>query len=162
MVPRINIESILTPTDFSPTSERALDFAVTLAGQSGASLHLLHVVAYPVEPDGWPEAYLAGFAGLRQQLRGDAERQIAALAKSISGVKVTTEVAEGAPARAILEVAKARKCQLIVMGTHGRGGVSHLLLGSVAERVVRTSPCPVLTVSDAAAEATAPAAATAE
>ena len=108
------------------------------------------------EVTAWPETYWVELGGLRDQLRADAERELRARASKITGVGVTTEVRDGVPARAIVETAAARNCQLIVMGTHGRGGFSHLVLGSVAERVVRTASCPVLTVSTAAAEARQP------
>jgi nucleotide-binding universal stress UspA family protein len=152
-------ERILMPTDFSPTSQHALEHAVAVALKFGASLHILHVIANPMEVAAWPEGYWVELSGLRQRLREDAEASLARLAKSIEGVRVTTEVLDGVPARAIVGAAKKHGAQLIVMGTHGHGGVTHLLLGSVAERVVRTAPCPVLTVSAASAEA-APGAAT--
>jgi nucleotide-binding universal stress UspA family protein len=151
MIP--DFEKILMPTDFSPTSQRAFEYAAAMAQRFGASLHVLHVVAYPMEVAGWPEAYWIELTGLRQRLREDAEKQIAALAASVKGIATTTEVVDGNPARMITKAAKDRGCQLIVMGTHGHGGVAHLLLGSVAERVVRTAPCPVLTVSTAGAAA---------
>jgi nucleotide-binding universal stress UspA family protein len=141
------IETILTPTDFSTTSEQAVEYALDLARRLKASVHLVHVVAYPIDVGGWPEAYGATFAGLREQLRQDAALRLAKRAKSITGLKVSTDVREGSPARAIADAARDRKCDLIVMGTHGSGGFTHLMLGSVAERVVRTAPCPVLTVS---------------
>jgi nucleotide-binding universal stress UspA family protein len=147
MIPQL--EKILMPTDFSSTSERAFEYAATMAQRFGASLHVLHVIAYPMEVAAWPDAYWIEITGLRQRMREDAEKQLGALAGSIKGVAVTTEVVDGNPARMINKVAKERGCQLIVMGTHGHGGVTHLLLGSVAERVVRTAPCPVLTVSAA-------------
>jgi nucleotide-binding universal stress UspA family protein len=156
MVPKF--ETILMPTDFSAPSAHALEYAVALARQSGATLHLVHVVAQLLEIATSPEGYYVEYAALRRQLREDAERQIATLAKSIAGVKVTTEVLDGSPARAIVAAATDRKCQLIVMGTHGRGLVSRLVLGSVAERVVRTASCPVLTVSAATAAGETPSA----
>jgi nucleotide-binding universal stress UspA family protein len=113
----------------------------------------VHVVTYPIDVGGWPEAYGATFAGLREELRQDAALRLAKRAKSITGVKVSTDVREGSPARAIVDAARSRKCDLIVMGTHGSGGFTHLMLGSVAERVVRTAPCPVLTVSSASSKA---------
>jgi nucleotide-binding universal stress UspA family protein len=141
------IETILAPTDFSETAEWAVAYALDLARRLDASVHLVHVVAYPIEVGGWPEAYGATFAGLREELKQDAELRLAKRAESITGIKVSTDVREGSPARAIVDAARDRKCDLIVMGTRGSGGFTHLLLGSVAERVVRTAPCPVLTVS---------------
>jgi nucleotide-binding universal stress UspA family protein len=154
MVPKF--ETILMPTDFSAPSEQALEYAVALARQSGAALHLVHVVAQALEIATSPEGYYVGYPELRQQFRDDAEQQIAALARSITGAKVTTDVLDGSPARAIVAAARNKKCQLIVMGTHGRGFFSHLVLGSVAERVLRTAACPVLTVRAASAEGQAP------
>jgi nucleotide-binding universal stress UspA family protein len=145
----VKIESILTPTDFSETAEWAVSYALDLARQLDASVHLVHVVLYPIDVGGWPEAYGATFAGLREEMRQDAAIRLATRAKSIKDVKVSTDVRDGSPAREIVEAARGRKCDLIVMGTHGRGGFSHLMLGSVAERVVRTAPCPVLTVGSA-------------
>ena len=146
-------ETILMPTDFSEASHRALEHATSLARRLGASLHLLHVVYFPLEAAASPEGYWIDLDGVRKQMRDEAERQIKALAASLPGIQVTTQVVEGtSPARAIAQVAKERPVQMIVMGTHGRGGVSHLLLGSVAERVVRTATCPVTTVSAASSE----------
>jgi nucleotide-binding universal stress UspA family protein len=141
------IETILAPTDFSETAEWAVAYALDLARRLDASLHLVHVVAYPIDVGGWPEAYGTTLAGLREELKQDAALRLAKRAKSITGIKVSTDLREGSPARAIVDAARDRKCDLIVMGTHGSGGFTHLLLGSVAERVVRTAPCPVLTVS---------------
>ena len=156
------LETILMPTDFSEPSQRALEYATTLARRLGASLHLLHVVYFPLEATASPEGYWVDLTGVRNQMRTEAEGQIKALAASLQGIKVTTQVVEGiSPARAIIQAAKERPAQMIVMGTHGRGGVSHLLLGSVAERVVRTATCPVMTVSAAIGEAEAPSSAAA-
>ena len=155
MIPAL--ETILMPTDFSEPSQRALEYATSLARRLGASLHLLHVVYFPLEAAASPEGYWVDLTNVRSQMRAEAESQIQALAASLQGIKVTTQVVEGtSPARAIIQAAKERPAQMIVMGTHGRGGVSHLLLGSVAERVVRTARCPVMTVSAASGEAEAP------
>jgi nucleotide-binding universal stress UspA family protein len=149
-------KTILMPTDFSEPSQRALEYATELGRRLGASLHLLHVIYFPIETAASPEGYWLDLGGIRQQMREDAERRIQALASSLQGIEATTQVVEGTtPARAIVSVAKERPVQMIVMGTHGHGGVTHLLLGSVAERVVRTAACPVLTVSAASAEADA-------
>ena len=152
MVPEF--KRILVPTDFSATSARALEYAGVLAKAFGASLHLLHVVAFPLGTTATPEGYWIEFSGLRQQMREDGERQIAELAAKLPGIKVATEVLDGqSPASVITKAATDHGAQLIVMGTHGHGGLTHLLLGSVAERVVRTAPCPVLTVSSASVDA---------
>lgn len=140
----MRLERILVPTDFSASSEQALDFAMALARDTGATLLLLHVaeplplysdMPYSVvqEPD-LPE--------LRQRLH------------SISvAAQIPTErhVVVGAAADEILELAKQERADLIVMGTHGRTGLSRVLMGSVAEVVMRRAPCPVLTVKATAA-----------
>ena len=155
MIPAL--ETILMPTDFSEPSQRALEYATSLASRLGTSIHLLHVVYFPLEAAASPEGYWVDLTGVRNQMRTEAESQIKTLAASLQGIKVTTQVVEGtSPARAIVQAAKERPAQMIVMGTHGRGGVSHLLLGSVAERVVRTATCPVMTVSAAIGEAEPP------
>jgi universal stress protein A len=144
-------DAILVATDFSPTSGRAVEYARMLAHRFNASLHLLHVVEDPVVAAAWSEAYAVDVAALRERLKTDAETQMAGLARVLPDIAVTTEVLVGSPARVITMVAADREIGLIVMGTHGRSGVTHWLLGSVAERVVRTAPCPVLTVRDVAA-----------
>ena len=131
---------ILVPTDFSPPSEAALAYARALGATFGAPLHLLHVATERVLPP-----YAAGDAGeagaaalrdLRTRLSPDDRRR---------GV-VGHVVESPDPAAEIAQYAAANGSDLIVMGTHGRGGLAHLFMGSVAEKVVRTAPCPVLTV----------------
>ena len=123
---------ILVASDFSATSEAAIDCARELALRLGASLHLLHVVDDP-----------AGAAR-----RGDAEQGLAArlTPEDRRVLRATTDVLVGPVAPTIVEMASSRDADLIVMGTHGRSGLAHALIGSVAERVVRTADCPVLTV----------------
>jgi nucleotide-binding universal stress UspA family protein len=143
--------TILVPTDFSPPSTHAVEYARALAVRFGASVHLVNVCEDPPMAAAWTDAYAITLSQWRERLRTDAERQLAARAASLEGVPTTTEVLFGAPARAITDVAKERGVGLIVMGTHGHTGVTHLVLGSVAERVVRTAPCPVLTVREPSA-----------
>lgn len=142
--------TILVATDFSPTSEHALEYARALAVSFGGKLHLLHVVPDPVLASAWSEAYAYDLTALGERLRLDAERQLAEKAQTIRTVAVTTEVLVGRPAAIITLTAAERGADLIVMGTHGRSGVTHLFMGSVAERVVRSAPCPVLTVGERA------------
>lgn len=143
------ITRLLVPTDFSPTSDLALQYAIDIA-PPGASIHLMHVVddthLATVSPDG----FYMELPGLRALLIDDAQKRLAdAVPKPATAhVTVTTEVVVGRPSAAIVQDAKTRQTDLIVMGTHGRGGFAHLVLGSVAERVLRTAPCPVLTVRD--------------
>ena len=157
-----DFQTILMPTDFSPASDLALEYAVFLARQTGGAIHLMYVVAFPIDVTSWPATYWVELGAVRDQLRRDAERELAARATSISGTEVTTEVIDGSPAQTIVDSAAARGCHLIVMGTHGRGGWSRLFLGSVAASVLRTARCPVLTVSPAIRDIQAPAAAAIE
>lgn len=144
----MTVATILVPVDFSEYSARALDCAKTLAEKFGASLHVLTVVPDPFvlpDPGPWyvplPERYGEG-------LRQDAESHVHDMITPAERTTLRAEsaVAFGDPYREILEYAKRASIDLIVMGTHGRGGMAHALMGSVAERVVRTAPCPVLTV----------------
>lgn len=142
------VTPILVATDFSPASDAALELAKTLADRFGASLHLLHVLedpyvtgafaadVYAPPPPGLREAWLNGAEETMASQLTDAEKQ---------ALHATTEVVFGPIASTIVERAASLGAGLIVMGTHGRGFVAHLLMGSVAERVVRTACCPVLT-----------------
>jgi len=141
------ITRILVPTDFSDSADHALAYAVTLAGQVSAPVHLIHVFDDPDAVGLYSEVYVPMPPEVRAALLTDVRRQLATRTAIAGHNKVTTEVLTGAPtARAIVEAAKQDGCDLIVMGTHGRHGMAHLLLGSVAERVVRTAQCPVLVV----------------
>ncbi len=143
-----DFKSILVPVDFSSNSARALEYAHTLATRFGASLHVLHVCEVPALSTGSMDAYAIAYSNWSQQLGDEAEREIVKMVPKLSGVAVTTEVLFGNPARAIVTAATGRKADLIVMGTHGHGPLMHALMGNVAERVVRTAPCPVLTVRE--------------
>ena len=136
---------ILVPTDFGEPADRALDVAITLAAKFESKLTLLHSSWLP------PSAYAPYAEGLYwptdEMAKGAKKELDAALSKvtrrypRAEGVVVT-----GEPWLTILEVAKQRGADLIVMGTHGRRGLSRVFLGSVTERVVRLSPIPVLTI----------------
>jgi universal stress protein A len=143
----MEIRRILTPTDFSEYSRQALTYAHELSQTFGAKLLLLHVVELPAYP---VEVVLPSAQG--RTLLDDLERQarldlthLLPKAKHPK-VEVMCLVAVGAPYYKIVEVAEAEKVDLIVMATHGRTGLGHLVLGSVAERVVRMASCPVLTM----------------
>jgi len=140
---------ILVPTDFSELSKAALEFGQELAVRCGASLHVLHVVEDPLAAGAIPsEIYVPDMPALRAAMVTDAETQLAGLVadRVREAVRVTTEVRVGHAAPAICDSAATTPCDLIVMGTHGRTGIAHLFLGSAAEKVVRTAPCPVLTI----------------
>lgn len=143
------ITRILVPTDFSTTADAALEYAFVLAERFGASVQLLHVLEDPFVADGMAaEAYISEAPALRSAMLHDAQERLAhrAAPRGPGGPRIETEVLFGHGARTIAEYATGRGIDLIVMGTHGRTGFAHLLLGSVAERLVRTAPCPVLTV----------------
>ena len=146
------ITRILVPTDFSETADAALEYAFLLASRFDASVQLLHVLDDPFVTDGFsPEAYIAEAPTLRTAMLKDAQARLTHRAEAREAtVTVTSEVLFGHGAKTIAEYAAERDADLIVMGTHGRTGVAHLLLGSVAERLVRIAPCPVLTVRHAA------------
>ena len=139
---------LLVPIDFSEPSEAALDYARTVATQFGASLHLLHVTEDPYRAFYSAEVYVPEVEGLREEILNDSVTRLKGLLRTsdLTDLHAMAEAVIGTPASTITEYAAGRGIDLIVMGTHGRGGMSHLLLGSVAERVVRTAPCPVLTV----------------
>ena len=143
------ITHILVPVDFSGHSEAAIRYAAMLAKHVGGTVQLLHVVEDPFVSGAWSaEAFTPNIPELLNQVIADARVRLDELktAAASEGVTFTTNVVTGRPAHAITEQAKTGALDLIVMGTHGRTGLSHLFLGSVAERVVRMAPCPVLTV----------------
>ena len=143
------VSQILVPVDFSAHSELTVEYAGELAGRLGASVHLLHVVQ-PIATValGQDGVDLSPLIELEARAAADAERQMGAIraALAASGLTVSTEVLTGHPATVIVTIARERKRDLIVMGTHGRTGLTHLFMGSVAEKVTRLAPCPVLTV----------------
>ncbi|HUY25916.1 MAG TPA: universal stress protein [Candidatus Binataceae bacterium] len=138
-----SFDKILCPVDFDQNSILALKLASELARERNAALYLLHVVALPPGPE-----VALPFGKMEAAARTKLER----LAKENIGGKIRyeIEIVMGDPGLEVLQVAKRLGADLIVMATHGRKGLSHLLLGSVAERVVRGAPCPVLTVKPGA------------
>jgi nucleotide-binding universal stress UspA family protein len=145
----IELHRILLPTDFSKFSDNALRYGVAFAEKFGADIYLLHVVqdlalfipeavmmAGPVTAAPVEQFVTAARAALDHVVRG----------LHLPGITVWPEVAEGVPFDEIVRFARDRDIDLIVMGTHGHTGLAHLLMGSVAEKVVRKAPCPVLTV----------------
>jgi universal stress protein A len=146
-----DIKTILVPVDFSDASRQALDYAQDLAVALGARLHLLHV--WEIPPYIPPEA-MVGIPGqtsqtLSRAAQSHAEEQmrvLAAAAREAGAPIDETKLESGDPARTIVEVAESGGYDLIVMGTHGRTGIGHLLMGSVAEKVLRRTSCPVLSV----------------
>lgn len=144
----LDIKRILTPVDFSDNSQRAIVYAHGLALKFDAVLHLVHVCETPAMMTPALGAYAIAYSDWSQRLGEEAEKQLITLTAGLVDVKVTTEVLFGSPASGIVAAAGTNKADLIVMGTHGHGAVMHMLMGNVAERVVRTAPCPVLTVRE--------------
>ncbi len=141
------ITRILVPVDFSEHSDRALRYAETLAESLGASLHLLHVLEMP--PMWGTETYTVDLGTLLDDMTAEATTRMAACKSTVPAtLSATTSVELGRPGDVTAQCAADTHADLIVMGTHGRSGLSHLMMGSVAERVIRSAPCPVLTVRD--------------
>jgi nucleotide-binding universal stress UspA family protein len=145
------IARILVPTDFSPASDLALQYAIDLADRLRCRIDLLHVVDDVTIPTLYPGSDVE-VPALREQVMSEASAQLTKVLDRCvaAGVMTTAHVQFGTPARVIADTAENRGTDLIVMGTHGRGAIAHLLVGSVAERVVRIAPCAVLTVRDTA------------
>lgn len=151
----LQVAKILVPVDFSPGSRGAVELARAMASKFGSSLDVLHVWEPPryvipevtVQLPGEPQQTLMDFA--RSEAGKEMERFLGALERDAGG-QVRGRLESGDPTEVILELAQRERYDLIVMGTHGRTGLSHLFIGSVAERVVRRASCPVLTVREAA------------
>lgn len=139
----MQIHTILAPTDFSMHSEQAFQEVLTIAAREQARVVLLHVL--PLLPFVWADEWSLARPQFEEKLQSDAEQQLRALAAQYS-VPIETLVRWGDAATVIAEVAQTRPCELIVMSTHGRTGLAHVFIGSVAERVVRYAPCNVLIV----------------
>ena len=142
-------KNILVPVDFSETSNHALAYAQTVAKTLGASVHVLHVILDPHSQDWSVEVPEMNLGRLIESWQTDAQKRLDELTIDAPGERV---IAIGQPFSEITRYAETHEIDLIVMGTHGRGAVGHMLLGSVAEKVVRRAPCPVLTVRESAAE----------
>ena len=152
----MNITRIVVPLDFSFSSLKALEFAADLAKPFAAEL----IVLFVVESVLYVVPNYGGGAAMQQmaiEQRRASERHLARIERRYArkGVRLRSIIQTGMPAEAIVELAKRSKADLIVMATHGRTGISRLLMGSVAERVVRTATCPVLTLHGGAAPAKA-------
>ena len=145
----IALKKILVATDFSQPSEAALAYGRELARTFGASLTVLHVVDNILTRTYGADGMVLADQGLQQEIEKNAQRQVDALlfdedrqALGAVGLVLTSN----SPSAAIVFYARDAAIDLIVIGTHGRGAIAQLLMGSVAERVVRLAPCPVLTV----------------
>jgi nucleotide-binding universal stress UspA family protein len=144
----IRIEKILVPVDFSPHSGRAQELAGDLARTFGAEIHLLHCYELPVRA--MMPYDLAVPEEIWTAVRDAAGRKLDKARDKVrgEGLPVESHLSGSPPFQAITAVAEDIGADLIVMGTRGLTGLKHVLLGSVAERTLRTAPCPVLTVKD--------------
>ena len=137
-----SMKTILHPTDFSDPAQGSFQLACALASDMKARLIVFHVVPPTV-------AYMDGlidYTSPDHELKAwETLRRLQQTAWEGYGLEIDIDLAEGDPASEILKVARQRQCDLVVMGTHGRTGLRHLLMGSVAERVIRKATCPVLT-----------------
>jgi nucleotide-binding universal stress UspA family protein len=140
-------KKILCPIDFSEASREALRAAVEVARRFGGELTLFH--AYPLPGYTLPEGTVLPNAEMLQALADETQAMLEkwkAEAMAMGAAQVAIDKSVGEPATAILDAAEAGKFDLVVVATHGRTGFAHMILGSVAERVVRRCPAPVLTV----------------
>lgn len=144
----INIANVLVATDFGDASASALAYGREFARTFGARLHVLHVVENPMIWVG-PEAAGVDLVQMQRDLEAAAQKQFDRLIteEDRQQLRAVTVIRTGrAPALEIASQARLAGIDIIIMGTHGRSAVSHMLMGSVAEKVVRIAPCPVLTV----------------
>jgi nucleotide-binding universal stress UspA family protein len=148
--PKRFLKSILVGTDFSLCAARAFELAVSLAAVHDASVHLVHVLVEPIQAfdvaGALPYLDVTTQREWEDATRKRLARAVASAAKR--GVTATSEIRWGRPSDTLVETAKKMKASLVVLGTHGRGALEKLLIGSTAERVLRLSPVPVLTVRE--------------
>ncbi|MEE9605695.1 MAG: universal stress protein [Candidatus Scalindua sp.] len=145
----IKLQKILCPIDFSENSLEALRYAAHTALKENATVYLIHIVDSRVYDYGGPiyEPVMPAMKPVIDQASKDqlTDKLLEKVPKEIEG-RVETVVSFGVPFVEIIKAARDYDIDLIIMGTHGRSGISHMLIGSVAEKVVRKAPCPVLTV----------------
>ena len=144
-----DIKKVLYATDFSDNSKYALTFALSFAKQYDATLYILHVIQQPSYPLGmYAEISFDAMDKFNRNISDAVEKEMMALReKDLQGFsKFECLVLQGTPFLEILRSAKEKEVDMIVVGTHGRTGLDHVLFGSTAEKIVRRAPCPVLSV----------------
>ena len=144
----IRLTKLLVPTDFSEDSEQAARYAVELAKRFQAEIHCIHVVDIPADLLSTSDYYMTGPSEqFIDQIREESKKNLEGFAeKNLEGAQVQTAFLEGSPFVEIIRYARDQQIDLVVIATHGRTGLKHVLFGSVAEKVVRKAPCPVLVV----------------
>jgi len=143
----VKIKKILCAVDFSEPSEHSLRYAVAIAAGQDAELIVLHVMELPFLPS-YATAAMDTTGGLVERVKEECERRLLEMVDKYRDQhpKISHSIVIGTPAMEIILAAKKAKCDLLVVGTHGHTGLKQMLIGSTAEKVVRKSPCPVLTV----------------
>jgi nucleotide-binding universal stress UspA family protein len=145
----IVLKRILVATDFGEAAEAALNYGREFARTFGASLEVLHVGENAVARGFATEGFAIDWSEVQRELEATARKQLDDLLSGEDRAMLQAKpvvVISNRPALAIVDYARESKADLILMGTHGRGAMAHVFMGSVAERVVRLAPCPVLTV----------------
>ncbi|MFK7742062.1 MAG: universal stress protein [Planctomycetota bacterium] len=145
----ITLKRIICPTDFSPTAAHAVNYAATMADSFDAELLLLHVVpemSYPLRSFGMAHSFQHIQAELSERATEQLEKRIEELKSLLPKLNARLLLKDGDAHEVTLQCAKSEEADMIVMGTHGHTGLTHALLGSTAEKVVRLAECPVLTV----------------
>lgn len=147
------IERILLPTDFSDFSKNAMEYAISLVRMHKAKLYVLHVIEHIFDISGFYVPHLP-VNELYREMEESAKKEIEKFMnkKSREGIEVENMVVSGTPFLEIIRTAREKSIDLIVIATHGRTGLEHVLFGSVAEKVVRKSPCSVFVVKQAGME----------
>ncbi len=142
----INIKNVLCPVDYSVYSEKALHYAIEFAEKYQAKLYLMHVLDIRFYDINDPDLYNINIVD-KETIEKLRARLLKCVSEETKGkISVEAIVIQGVPFTEIITAARDYKIDMIVIGTHGRTGLSHAIMGSVAEKVVRKSPCPVLTV----------------
>ena len=144
----IKLKRILFPTDFSSTAEHALKYALTFASEHKAKLYVIHVIVNPDSPVEAGEEGESVAPPSFEKMEARAKKAIQQLIpeRYMKELEIENIIVRGTPLKAILECAKKYNIDLITMASHGRKGISHMLMGSLAEKVVQMAPCPVLTI----------------
>ena len=144
----ITLKKILFPTDFSDSSLEALKYAITLARDYKAKLIVMHVIDEKFFSEGLGLARAISFEEMEKEMKQEAEKQLKVIIPSEEGEGIEREtlLCRGTPFLEIIKAAHEKSVDLIVIGSHGRSGLEHIIFGSTAQKVVRKAPCPVLSV----------------
>lgn len=151
----IRLKKILVPTDFSATSKEALKYAISLATEYGAEMTIMHVINEQLFTESLNLPRVMSLQSLEKELAKEAEHQMEDFFKDVLGmddIDYKKIVLKGKPFIQIIQYSRENDIDLIVIGTHGRSGLEHIIFGSTAEKVVRKAPCPVLSVKPAQRE----------